>query len=70
MNDALRQARTDLAAAFRWAARLGYHESVSNHFTYAANDEGTRFLVNPWGPALLRDEGRRSPRRRRQRRGP
>ena len=49
MYEALSQARTDLAAAFRWAARLGYHESVGNHFTCAVNDEGTRFLVNPWG---------------------
>ena len=49
MNDALRQARADLAAACRWAARLGYHESVANHFTYAVNDDGSRFLVNPWG---------------------
>ena len=49
MNETLSQARADLAAAFRWAARLGYHESVGNHFTYAVNDDGTRFLVNPWG---------------------
>ena len=49
MNDALRQARADLAAACRWAARLGYHESVANHFTYAVNDDGSHFLVNPWG---------------------
>ena len=49
MNETLNQARADLAAAFRWAARLGYHESVGNHFTCAVNDEGTRFLVNPWG---------------------
>ena len=49
MNQTLDQARIDLAAACRWAARLGYHESVANHFTFAVDDEGTRFLVNPWG---------------------
>ena len=49
MNEMLDRARIDLAAACRWAARLGYHESVANHFTFAVNDDGTRFLVNPWG---------------------
>lgn len=50
MNEVdIRQARVDLAAACRWSARLGYHESVANHFTYALDDAGSRFLVNPWG---------------------
>ncbi|MFQ5935251.1 MAG: aldolase [Acidiferrobacterales bacterium] len=49
MNDVERQGRIDLAAAFRWAARLGYHESIANHFTLAVTDDGSRFLVNPWG---------------------
>ena len=49
MDTAEKQGRIDLAAACRWAARLGYHESIANHFTLAVNDEGTRFLVNPWG---------------------
>ena len=49
MNDTIHEARTDLAAAFRWAARLGYHEAIANHFSYAVNEDGTRFLVNPWG---------------------
>ena len=49
MSQTLDQARIDLAAACRWAARLGYHESVANHFTFAVDDEGARFLVNPWG---------------------
>ncbi|WP_397543746.1 class II aldolase and adducin N-terminal domain-containing protein [Roseovarius salis] len=39
--------RTDLAAAFRWTARLGMHEGVANHFSLAINDDGTRFLMNP-----------------------
>ncbi|REJ72677.1 MAG: hypothetical protein DWQ28_00180, partial [Proteobacteria bacterium] len=41
------QARIDLAAAFRWAARLDLHEGVANHFSLAINDSGTRFLMNP-----------------------
>jgi ribulose-5-phosphate 4-epimerase/fuculose-1-phosphate aldolase len=41
--------REDLAAAFRWAARLGYHEAVANHFSAAVSGDGTRFVVNPEG---------------------
>ena len=43
--------RQDLAAAFRWTARLNLHEAVSNHFSLAVNPEGTRFLINPNGRA-------------------
>ena len=39
--------RVDLAAAFRWTARLNMHESVANHFSLSINDDGTRFLMNP-----------------------
>jgi len=39
--------RVDLAAAFRWTARLNMHEGVANHFSMAINDDGTRFLMNP-----------------------
>ncbi|WP_296426868.1 class II aldolase and adducin N-terminal domain-containing protein [Yoonia sp.] len=39
--------RADLAAAFRWTARLNLHEAVANHFSLAINDDGTRFLMNP-----------------------
>jgi ribulose-5-phosphate 4-epimerase/fuculose-1-phosphate aldolase len=39
--------RVDLAAAFRWTARLNMHEGVANHFSLAVNDDGTRFLMNP-----------------------
>jgi len=39
--------RVDLAAAFRWTARLNMHEAVANHFSLAVNDEGTKFLMNP-----------------------
>jgi ribulose-5-phosphate 4-epimerase/fuculose-1-phosphate aldolase len=41
------QERVDLAAAFRWTARLNMHEGVANHFSFAVNDDGTQFLVNP-----------------------
>ena len=39
--------RADLAAAFRWTARLNMHEGVANHFSFAINDDGTQFLMNP-----------------------
>jgi ribulose-5-phosphate 4-epimerase/fuculose-1-phosphate aldolase len=39
--------RVDLAAAFRWTARLNMHEAVANHFSLAVNDDGTQFLMNP-----------------------
>jgi len=39
--------RIDLAAAFRWTARLNMHEAVANHFSLAINDIGTKFLMNP-----------------------
>ena len=41
------QERVDLAATFRWTARLGMHESVANHFSLAVNDDGSQFLMNP-----------------------
>ena len=44
-----RQARIDLAAAFRWAARLGLNEGIDNHFSAAISPSGDRFLVNPHG---------------------
>lgn len=43
------QIRADLAAAFRWAARLGYHEAVANHFSAAVSPDGSQFLLNPRG---------------------
>ena len=41
------EARVDLAAAFRWTARLDLHEAVANHFSLAVDEKGTRFLINP-----------------------
>ena len=39
--------RVDMAAAFRWTARLGMHEAVANHFSLAVNADGSQFLMNP-----------------------
>ena len=39
--------RVDLAAAFRLAARFGWHESVANHFSAAVSADGKTFLLNP-----------------------
>ncbi len=39
--------RVDMAAAFRWTARLNMHEAVANHFSLAVNEDGTQFLMNP-----------------------
>ncbi|MFT8674695.1 MAG: class II aldolase/adducin family protein [Acetobacter sp.] len=48
--------RIDLAAAFRLAARFGWHESVGNHFSAALSADGRRFLMNPkwWHFATIR----------------
>ena len=42
-----REERIDLACAFRWTARLGFHEGVANHYSLAVNEPGTQFLMNP-----------------------
>jgi ribulose-5-phosphate 4-epimerase/fuculose-1-phosphate aldolase len=47
--DRIQALRTDLAAAFRWTARLGMHEAVANHFSVAVSEDGSRFLMNPDG---------------------
>ncbi len=39
--------RVDLAAAFRLAAQMDWHESVGNHFSLAVNGDGSKFLLNP-----------------------
>lgn len=43
------QARLDLAAALRWAARLNLHEATANHFSVAVAADGKQFLLNPRG---------------------
>ena len=47
--DPWQEDRASLAAAFRMAARLNLHESVANHFSCAVSDDGSRFLINPFG---------------------
>jgi ribulose-5-phosphate 4-epimerase/fuculose-1-phosphate aldolase len=44
-----KQTRRELAAAFRWAARLNLHEATANHFSAAVSDDGQSFLINPRG---------------------
>jgi len=44
-----RKLRAELAAAFRWAARLDYHEATANHFSVAVLGNGQEFLINPRG---------------------
>ncbi len=51
-NAELHQARLDLAAALRMAARLGMHEGVCNHFSVML--PGRRFLINPKGTHFSR----------------
>ena len=51
-SEAIDALRVDLAAALRWAARLGMNEGVDNHFSVAVPDadgrtRGDRFLINP-----------------------
>jgi len=48
-HDPERQARMNLAACFRWTARLDMHEGIANHFSYALSAGGSRFLLNPYG---------------------
>ena len=43
------QARVDLAACFRTAARLGLHEGVCNHLSFMVPGRDDLFLVNPDG---------------------
>ena len=49
MDNLERHGRVDLAAALRFAVRLGLHEGVCNHFSLALTEDGTEFLVNPHG---------------------
>ncbi len=47
VNQAEAAARTDLAAALRWAARLGLSEGICNHFSLAIPGRAGHFLINP-----------------------
>jgi ribulose-5-phosphate 4-epimerase/fuculose-1-phosphate aldolase len=51
-QDQIWQARVDLAACFRQAARLGLHEGICNHFSAMLPGSDHLFLVNPYGWAF------------------
>ena len=51
-HPAVWQARVDLAACFRMAARLGMQEGICNHFSAVVPGRPDLFLVNPYGWAF------------------
>ncbi len=51
-TDAIWQARVDLAACFRAAARLGLNEGVCNHLSAVVPGHDHLFLVNPDGKSF------------------
>ena len=53
LNDEATQ-RRHLAAAFRWSARLGFHEGVANHFSALVPGSDSQFLLNPRGAHFSR----------------
>ena len=44
-----REARIELAAAFRVAVTFDFHEGISNHFSILMPGHDDRFLINPYG---------------------
>ena len=44
-----REARIELAAAFRIAVMFDFHEGISNHFSMLVPGREDRFLINPLG---------------------
>ena len=48
----VREARVDLAACFRMAAKLGLHEGICNHFSLVVPGRDDLMLVNPYGHAF------------------
>jgi ribulose-5-phosphate 4-epimerase/fuculose-1-phosphate aldolase len=51
-TDAANQARTELAACFQAAARLGFDEGICNHFSAMVPGHDDLFFVNPFGFAF------------------
>lgn len=47
--DPVAETRADLAAALRWAAKLGLHEGICNHFSCLVPGARDKFLINPQG---------------------
>lgn len=56
---AVQQAKIELAAALRWAARLGFQSGVCNHFSVAMPGRDDLMLINPegffWSEARVSD---------------
>lgn len=52
MNEA--EQRRQLAAVFRWTARLGLNEGVANHYSALLPGSDTEFLLNPKGAHFSR----------------
>ena len=48
-DNAVAQARGDLAAALRLAVRFGFNEGIDNHFSLLVPGSTDHFLLNPWG---------------------
>ena len=44
-----REARVELAAAFRIAVMFDFHEGIANHFSMLVPGRDDRFLINPFG---------------------
>ncbi|WP_439499528.1 aldolase [Bosea sp. (in: a-proteobacteria)] len=51
-SEAVREARADLAACFRMAARYGLEEGICNHFSALVPGYDDLFIVNPYGYAF------------------
>jgi ribulose-5-phosphate 4-epimerase/fuculose-1-phosphate aldolase len=51
-SDEVWQARVDLAACFRMAARHGLEEAICNHFSAVVPGYDDLFIVNPYGYAF------------------
>ncbi|GAA0764816.1 aldolase [Ideonella azotifigens] len=51
-NEAIHQARIELAACFQLAAQHGLEEGICNHFSALLPGSDTLFLVNPYGLAF------------------
>ncbi|WP_186417387.1 aldolase [Bosea sp. CS1GBMeth4] len=51
-SDAVWEARRDLAACFRMAARYGFEEGICNHFSALVPGYDDLFIVNPYGWAF------------------
>eukprot|EP01037_Dinobryon_pediforme_P015177 gene15177-15320_t len=51
-SEAVWQARVDLAACFRMAARCGLEEGICNHFSAVVPGYDDLFIVNPYGYAF------------------